>query len=243
MARGPAVLIVDEDPAIRRLLRRELSSAGYRVEDMEPGKDVLTSIAGRKFDVTILDIDPSASGGPEIISAVRELSQIPILALSSKNDEHTPVSALESGADDWIRKPFNTEEVLARIKSALRRRAREQGKPVYLVSGALEIDLLHRRVRLSGNQVRLPVKPYEVLRVLAEGAGRVITHREILRAVWGKRSIHRVPYLRVAIRMLRRQLETDPAHPRYIITEPRVGYRLDIQSHPEHRGQPPQPDA
>jgi len=235
MARGSAVLIVDEDPAIRRLLRRELSSAGYRVEDMEPDKDILASIVERKFDVAILDIDSPACGGLEIIGAVRELSPIPILALSSRDDEHTPVSALESGADDWIRRPFNTKEVLDRVKNALRRRAREQGKSVHLVSGALEIDLLHRRVRLSGRQVRLSVKPYEVLRVLAEGAGRVITHREILRAVWGKRSVDRVTYLRVAIRMLRGQLEVDPAHPRYIVTEPRVGYRLDIQTDPEHK--------
>ena len=243
MARGPAVLVIDDDPAIRRLLRRELNSAGYRVEEMEPGKDALASIAGHKFDVAILDIDSPACGGAEIISATRELSSIPILALSSKDDEYTAVSALDSGADDIIRKPFNTGEVLARLKNALRRRAREQGKRVHLVSGALEIDLLHRRVQLGGQQVQLPVKPYEVLRVLAESAGRVITHQEILRSVWGKRAIDRVSYLRVAIGMLRRQLEADPARPRYILTERRVGYRLEIQTGLEHRHRPPDPNA
>jgi two-component system KDP operon response regulator KdpE len=240
MALGPAVLIIDDDPAIRRLLRRELSSGGYRVEDMEPGK-ALARVAERKFDLVILDTDAPVSSGPAIISAVRELSSIPILALSSRDDEHTAASALESGADDWIQKPFNTREILARIKNALRRRAREQGKPVHLASGALEIDLLHRRVRLSGQQVRLSVKRYEVLRVLAEGAGKVITHREILSAVWGRRRIDRVGYLRVAIRMLRRQLESDPAHPRYILTEPRVGYRLDIQACTERQHRRPDP--
>jgi two-component system, OmpR family, KDP operon response regulator KdpE len=237
------VLIIDEDPAIRRLLRRELSAAGYRVEDMEPGKDALASVTDRKFDVAILDMDSRACGGTEIIGAVRELSSIPILALSFRDNEHTAVAALESGADDWIRKPFNTREVLARIKNALRRKAKELGKPVLLFSGPLEIDLLHRRVRLSGKQVRLPLKSYEVLRVLAEGAGRVITHREILSVVWGGRRIDRVGYLRTAIRLLRRQLEADPAHPRYILTELRVGYRLDLGTRSEHRGRPADPNA
>jgi two-component system KDP operon response regulator KdpE len=242
MARGPAVLIIDDDPAIRRLLRRDLSAAGYRVEDMGPGIDTLAHVAEPRFDVAILDIDLPAFGGPEIISAVREFSSIPILAVSSWEDNQAGVSALDRGADDWIRKPFDMREVLARIKNSLRRKAREQGKPVHLVSGALEVDLLHRRVRLDGQQVRLSAKPYDVLRVLAEGAGKVITHQEILRAVWGKRCMDRVPYLRVAIRMLRRQLEADPTHPRYILTEPRVGYRLDIQTGPEQRGRRPDPN-
>jgi two-component system KDP operon response regulator KdpE len=161
MARGPAVLIIDDDPAIRRLLRRDLSAAGYRVEDMGPGIDTLAHVAEPRFDVAILDIDLPAFGGPEIISAVREFSSIPILAVSSWEDNQAGVSALDRGADDWIRKPFDMREVLARIKNSLRRKAREQGKPVHLVSGALEVDLLHRRVRLDGQQVRLSAKPYD----------------------------------------------------------------------------------
>src|ERR1700693_1302752 len=242
MTQGPAVLIIDDDPAIRPRLRRDLSAAGYRVEDMVPGIGTLAHVAEPRFDVAILDIDLPAFGGPEIISAVREFSSIPIVALSSWDDNQTGISALDRGADDWIRKPFDMREVLARIKNALRRKAREQAKPVHLVSGTLEVDLLHRRVWIDGQQVRLSVKPYEVLRVLAEGVGKVITHQEILRAVWGKRGMVRVSYLRVAIRMVRRQLEADPTHPRCILTEPRVGYRLNIETRPEYRSRRPDPN-
>lgn len=229
MARGAAVLIIDEDPAIRRLLSRELKSAGYQVADMEPSLGGLAKIVENKSDIVVIDIDSPIYGGPAIIAALRESSPTPLLALSSRGDGDTTVSALESGADDLVLKPFHTGEILARIKNALRRRAREQGKSVHLVSTGLEIDLLHRRVRRDGGEVRLAAKPYEVLRVLAERAGRVRTHQEILRAVWGRRCIGRVEYLRVAIRVLRRQLEPDPTHPRFILTEPRVSYRLEIK--------------
>jgi two-component system KDP operon response regulator KdpE len=135
------------------------------------------------------------------------------------------VDALDSGADDYVLRPFGTKELLARVKSAMRRRAREQGKPVRVVSGDIEINLLHRRVRSGGHEVRLPPKSYEVLRVLAESAGRVVAHKSILAAVWGPRHVDR-EYLHREIRALRCKLEADPGHPLHILTEPRVGYRL-----------------
>jgi two-component system KDP operon response regulator KdpE len=235
MARGLSVLIIDEDPAVRRLLRRGLRAAGYRVQDIEPASGALGCIAKYQFDLLILDIDVPAGGGTEAIRMARACSSAPILALSCRGGEDATVDALDSGADDYIHKPFGTKELLARVGSALRRRAREQGKSAHLVTGGLEIDLLGRRVRSGGHDVHLPVKLYAVLRELAEKAGKILTHEELLRAVWGEQCVHRVQYLRVAIRELRRKLEDDPTHPRYITTETGIGYRLEVQKRTEHR--------
>ena len=232
-ARGPSILVLDEDPAVRLLLHRELTAAGYRVRESEPSPTALSSIAERPVDLLILDIDSTGGGGPDAVRIARGRSAVPILAVSACRDERAMIAAFEQGADDCIKLPFSVDELLARAKAALRRRARERGRPIQLTTGELEIDLLHRRVRLRGRSVRLSVKPYEVLRVLAEGAGRVLRHDEILRSVWGERSLGRMDYLRAAIRQLRRLLEADPAHPRYILTEMGVGYRLEIRQHDE----------
>jgi two-component system, OmpR family, KDP operon response regulator KdpE len=229
MARGPSVLVIDDDPAIRRMLRQVLTTAGYRVQDVTPGQGVVLQVAEHQFDLLILDIDDPADIGPDPIGIMRNLSPAPILALSVRGEEGAAVSALEKGADDYVRKPFGVNELLARVMSVLRRRARERGTPPVLVTGELEIDLLQHRIRRRGQEIHLSVKLYEVLHVLAENAGRVLTHAEILRAVWGERSAGRIEYVRVAIRKLRRQLEADPAHPRYILTEPGIGYRLELR--------------
>lgn len=238
MARGPRVLVIDDDPAIRRLLRQVLTTAGYRVRDAVPGQDALERVAERQFDLLILDIDETAGLGADPIGVLRGLSPVPIVALSVRGDDDAAATALEKGADDFVRKPFGLNELLARITTALRRRARERGKPALFSTGDLEIDLLHRRIRVCGQEIHLSVKRYEVLQVLAEGAGKVLTHEAILRAVWGARHAERVEYLRVAIRDLRRKLEADPAHPRYILTEPRVGYRLETGAHPDPINRP-----
>jgi two-component system, OmpR family, KDP operon response regulator KdpE len=232
------VLIVDRDPAIRLLVRRHLTAAGYRVHGIEPGPPLSEFMCKTGPDLVILDYDDAECGGREAIRSMREISAVPILALSIGNDENTTVDALNSGADDCIRKPFGIKELLARVNNALRRRALEQGKPALIVSGDLEIDLIHRKVRSGGRNVRLARKPYEVLRVLTENAGKVSSHEMIMRAVWGDGSIDRLGYLRLAIRQLRRQLEADPAHPAHIVTEPRVGYRLVVAT----GGQAPRPD-
>jgi two-component system KDP operon response regulator KdpE len=243
MARGPCVLIIDDDPGTQTLLRHGLTTAGYRVRVAEPGQAALECVAARQFDLVVLNIDSPAGGGPEAIWAVRELSATPILALSVRSKEDAMVTALDTGADDFVRKPFGMEGLLARVRALLRRRAREQGKPAQVVvSDDLEIDLLHRRVRLRGQEIHLEVKPYEVLKMLAEGAGRVLTHEEILRAVWGARRAERV-HLRIAIWYLRRKLEADPAHPRYIRTEIGVGYRLEIRKRDKYEDQAKAPRA
>ena len=228
MLKGPSILVVDEDPAIRLLLRRGLNAAGYRVQDAAPAQAESGFLARREFDLLILDIDAAACGGTETIRNLRQHSAVPIIALSARPDEKASVAALDSGADDYVRKPFGREELLARIRTVLRRRAVEQGKPVPLVSGDLEIDLLHRRIRRQGQEVKLSAKPYAVLRLLAENAGKVLTHAELLCAVWGEQHAGRVSYLRLAIRTLRRQLETDPAHPRILVSERGVGYRFVV---------------
>jgi two-component system, OmpR family, KDP operon response regulator KdpE len=227
-ARGPSVLVIDDDPAIRRMLRQVLGRAGYRVQDATPNRAALARVAERQFDLLILDIDEPRIG-PDPILTLRDLSPAPILALSVRSEESAVVSALEKGADDYVRKPFGLDEFLARVKTALRRTVREQGKPPVLLTGDIEIDLLQRRIRLRGQEIHLSVKLYGVLQALAEDAGRALTHEEILRAVWGGHCAGRVDYLRVAIRKLRRQLEADPARPRYILTEPGIGYRLEVR--------------
>jgi two-component system KDP operon response regulator KdpE len=224
----PSILIIDDELSIRRFLRRELTTGGYRVQDVEPGRGALEFVASGQFDLVVLDIDFCAGGGPEAIRAVRELSPVPILVLSEGGEEDAMVKALDAGADDYVRKPFGVKELLARVRNARRRRALEQGTPAQVVSGELEIDLLHRRIRLHGRDVHLSVRCYEVLRTLAEHPGKVLSHEEILCAVWGPTRADRVQYLRFAIRELRSKLEADPAHPQHILTETRVGYRLEV---------------
>ena len=163
-----------------------------------------------------------------LIRAVRRRSQVPIVILSSRGDEESVVNALESGADDFIRKPFADRELLARVKNAMRRRAKQQGITTLVTTGGLEIDLIRRRIRASGREIHLPPRVYEVLRLLTENAGVPLAHTDILREVWGPDRIDRIQYLRLAIRELRRKLEPNPARPRYILTEIGVGYRLEI---------------
>lgn len=228
MVGGPRIFVIASDRAIRTLMRRVLTAAGYRVEDGVPGPAALRAIAKRKFDLLVLDINPSLGVGPQAVPGSRERSTLPILVLCDNED--AAVAALDGGADDYVRNPVSIKELVARVKHALRRKARQEGKTVPLVIGDLEIDLLCRRISSCGRDVHLPVRLYEVLKVLAEGAGKVLTHEEILRAVWGGRHANRLHYLRVAIQALRRKLEPDPAHPRYILTEIGVGYRLEIRT-------------
>lgn len=227
---GPSVLVIDSDPGVRLLLRRELTAAGYCVEGNEPNEGALTRIATLGFDLLMLDIDSPESGGPDSIRIVRELSPVPILALSVHGEEDAIVEALHTGADDYIQKPFRLKELLARTMNALRRRALEQGKPLLVVGGDLKIDLLRRRIYLHDQAVHLAIKSYEVLRVLAECPGQVLTHNQILIAVWGEHRTDRIEYLRHVIQNLRQKLEPDPKHPLYILVERGVGYRLNART-------------
>jgi two-component system, OmpR family, KDP operon response regulator KdpE len=235
MAQGSRVLIIDDDQGIRTLLYRALADAGYLARESEPGQAALRHIGDQGFDLLILDIDSRISDDADVLHTARGLSSAPILALSSRNDKEAAANALDRGADDYVKKPFGVQELLARVRNALRWKARVCGKFTHIVTEEFEIDLLHGRVRSRGQEVYLPVKSYEVLRVLAERAGNLLAYNEIIHAVWGDDSIDRQAYLRVAVRRLRRELEPDPAHPRYILTETGVGYRLVLQSRPAHK--------
>ena len=237
----PRVLVMDQDPAIRVLLRRCFVKAGYSVQDVQPGAVNREESFGQ-FDLLILDVDLPGESESELIRGIRNCSAIPILALSSRSDEATAIEALKSGADDFIRKPLGTGELIARAETALRRRAREKGQHVRLAAGSIEIDLWHRRVYLQGVEVPLPAKQHEVLRALAENADRVVGRDDLLGGVWGVSDLKRLHYLRQVIRALRRKLEPDPARPRYILTETCVGYRLRTQA-PARRCADPRPIA
>lgn len=226
MMRSPRVLVIDGDHAVRTLLRRTLTEAGYRVDEAPASRGALHKATEHNLDLVILGIDSAESQGIAGVRIVRDGSPIPIIALSNRDDEDTVIEALTGGADDFIRMPFNVRETVARVENVLRRRARERGKPAQFLIGDLQVDLLHRRVSFGGRDIHLSAKTFEVLRLLAEARGRTLTHREIVRRVWGASRQHRTQYLRVAIAKLRRRIEPDPLRPAYIITEPGIGYRL-----------------
>lgn len=223
---GPRILVVDDDPAIRVYLRKTLMAEGYRVHEAACGRAALRSLADEPLDLLILGLELSDMDGISVIRLVRERSPLPIVALSSRDAEEVVVDALGHGADDCIRKPFGIRELVARVRNALRRTAQAQGKTPLFVVGDLEVDLLHRRVHARGLEVHLSKTEYEVLRLLVEGGGKVLTHRDLLEAVWGPNRTDRVSTLRVVVRALRRKIETNPEQPRHILTETRVGYRV-----------------
>ena len=239
VAPSPLVLVVDDDPAILVYLCRNLVAEGYEVREFSSGSKFLDDLANKTADLVILGLDLVKDGGAQLIRRVREISNIPIIALSTRGDESSLVEAFESGADDYVRKPFGIFELLVRVHGVLRRAVRERGMPPTFVSGDLEVDLVRRRVRYRGKELHLPAKSYEVLRMLVEGADRVVTYQEILMAVWGQGRTDRVPYVRLAVRKIRRLIEVDPAKPAYILTEARVGYRLCVLAsaarHSDHR--------
>lgn len=222
------ILVVAESP-IRERLCQQLVSVG-RVETAVACSGRLECLKVRGFDLLILDVDAPGSGGVETIRTIRERSPVPIVVLSVYGDEELIVRALGSGADDYLRKPIGTQELLARVTNAMRRRAQEEGKQAHIISGELEIDLINRRIYRSGIEVHLSVRQFAVLRVLAQCPGRVLAHDAILREIWGPECSDRVEYLRLAVRELRLKLESNPASPRHILTERGVGYRLQVSA-------------
>ncbi len=222
------ILVVDDEPAIRRLLRSTLGVHDYSVLEAASVAQALEVLAREKVDLIILDLGLPDGDGFEVINKLRPDSQVPIIVLSSRGDERGKVQALDAGADDYVTKPFGVEELVARIRAALRHRLLAQGsKPVFQSEG-LSVDLVHRRISLNGAEVKLSPKEYDILQQLVIHAGKVLTHRHLLREVWGSENDDDVAYLRVYIRQLRGKLETDPARPALILTEPGVGYRLRV---------------
>jgi len=221
----PRVLVVDDEPQIVRGLKVILRSAGYTVEAAETKASALAALAARPTDALVLDLVLPDGGGVEVCEEVRRWSRMPILVLSAVGDEREKVRALDSGADDYVTKPFGTDELLARLRALMRRSVEPSGDPELRI-GEVVIDLADRRVRLAGREVHLTPIEFELLRILATHQGRLVTQRQLLRDVWGPEYTQETHYLRVHIAHIRAKLEADPSRPRYLITEPGVGYRF-----------------
>jgi two-component system KDP operon response regulator KdpE len=223
------VLIVDDEPQIRRFLRTSLSAHGYRVIEAAGGQEAMTLLATERPELVLLDLGLPDIDGLEVIRRLREWSMVPIIVVSVRGREAEKIEALDCGADDYVTKPFGMGELLARMRTALRHRLQaEVDEPVFRSAG-LSVDLVRRLVTIDGQEVKLTPKEYDLLRILVTHAGKVITHRQLLREVWGPASVHETHYLRVYIGQLRQKLEPDPTQPRYLLTEPGVGYRLRVE--------------
>jgi two-component system KDP operon response regulator KdpE len=219
------VLIVDDEPPIRRFLRTSLHAQGYHVLEAEDGVTALGLIARNPPDVIVLDLGLPDIDGVEVIRRLRHQgSTVPVIVLSSRTDERGKVEALDLGADDYVTKPFGMEELLARLRAALRHRLQQQGERPVFKSGELSVDLVRRVVRVRGEEVKLSPREYDLLRLLVAHAGKVLTHKFILREVWGGQTD--IQYLRIYIRSLRQKIEPDPERPQHVVTETGVGYRL-----------------
>jgi two-component system KDP operon response regulator KdpE len=226
---GPLrVLVVDDEPAIRRFLRAGLSSQGYIVSELEEGLPAVDVARRKGADLIVLDLGLPDIDGTEVIGRIRAAgSAVPIIVLSSRSDEAAKVDALDLGADDYVTKPFGIDELLARIRTAHRHRLQREGEAPVFRSGDLTVDLVRRIVTVRGSEVKFSPREYAVLRMLVQHAGKVLTHRMILREVWGADTD--VQYLRIYVRALRQKIEPDPERPVHILTETGVGYRLRIQ--------------
>ena len=221
----PRILVIDDEPQIHRFLGPALDAAGYepiRADDATAG---LREIARKPPDAVVLDLGLPDMDGQALIGRIRALSPVPIVVLSSRGDEAAKVAALDAGADDYVTKPFGAEELMARLRAALRHRLQQQGAERTFVSGDLSVDMVRHLVRRGTEDVKLSPKEYDILEQLAIHAGKVLTHKHLLREVWRDETVD-PQYLRVYIRQLRQKIETDPSSPRHVLTEPGVGYRL-----------------
>ena len=228
MAKLDTILVVDDEPPIRRLLRTSLGASGYRILEAEDAAGAMGMLATEKPDLMILDLGLPDKSGLELISEIRKTSAVPIVVLTARDDERSKVEALDLGADDYVSKPFGMAELLARLRAALRHAFQVQGELPAFVSGDLTVDLVRRQVERGGREVKLSPKEFDLLRHLVMHAGKVLTHRHLLREVWGPAQADEVQYLRVFIRGLRQKLEPNPICPAHILTEPGVGYRLQL---------------
>jgi two-component system KDP operon response regulator KdpE len=233
MANAFTVLVIDDEPPILRFLRTSLGAVGYRVVMAENAADALAMLDAEKPDVVVLDLGLPDRSGFAVIADIRKRSPVPIIVLSARADERAGVEALDLGADDYVSKPFGMAELMARVRAALRHAFQSQGELPVFVSGDLAVDLVRRLVLRDGREIKLSPKEFDLLRVLVGHAGKVLTHRQLLREVWDPAQADEVQYLRVFIRGLRQKLEPDPTRPTHILTELGVGYRLQLP--PEQR--------
>jgi two-component system KDP operon response regulator KdpE len=221
----PVVLIIDDEVQIRRLLRVTLESDGYKVFEAATGKEGLVEAAQRRPDAVVLDLGLPDMDGLTVLQRLREWSEVPVLILSVREGEEDKVGALDHGADDYVNKPFGTAELLARLRAA-RRRALPATDNVVFQSGPLQVDLSGRLVTVKGREIKLTPTEYSLLRLLVRNAGKVVTHRQILREVWGPTYGEQTHYLRVYMAHLREKIEENPGRPELLLTEAGIGYRL-----------------
>ena len=221
----PTILIVDDEPQIRRLLRVNLDSAGYAVDEADLGRLCLSKVATHAPDAIILDLGLPDLSGLEVLRQLREWTQVPVLVLTVLAGESDKVAALDAGADDYLTKPFGAAELTARLR-ALLRRVRKEDEPPKLTFGDLAVDFSARLVWKSGVEVKLTEREYDFFRMLVRHRGKVVTHQQILRELWGPKAVDNTHYLRVHMTHLRQKLETDPHRPRHLKTESCIGYRF-----------------
>jgi two-component system KDP operon response regulator KdpE len=224
---GQRVLVVDDESAIRRYLRTALTAQGFVIYEAANGQETLKAVVETHPDVIILDLGLPDFDGVEVTRRLREWSNTPIIILSVREAEQDKIAALDAGADDYLTKPFGTGELMARMRVAMRRLAGKPDEPVLQVDD-LKMDLSRRIVTVNGNQISLTPTEYEILRLLLQNAGKVLTHRQLLRQVWGAAYESEMHMLRVNISNLRHKIESDPSRPHYLITEPGVGYRIRV---------------
>ncbi len=226
---GLHVLVVDDEQAIRRYLRASLNAHGYVVSEANCGMEAINKAASEHPDLIILDLGLPDIDGLEVTRRLREWNHTPILILSVREQEKDKIAALDAGADDYLTKPFGTGELMARMRAAIRRTVHTNGEPVYNLEG-LTVDLSRRAVTVQGQEASLTPTEYDLLRLLVQNAGKVLTHQQLLRQVWGGNYEDEMHLLRVNVSNLRRKIEPDPARPHYIITEPGVGYRMRMEA-------------
>jgi len=226
------ILVIDDEPQIRRVMRAALSATGYEVSDARSGEEAVEKLGDERFDLILLDVNLPGMSGMDACRVIRRetlVPDVPIIMLTVRNAEKDIVEALDAGADDYVVKPFGTPELLARIRAALRRAPLPQDSAPQRISlKDVEVDFLSRQVTVRGRNVRLTPKEFDLLRYLATHPNKVIGHRELLQAVWGPDYGDEVEYLRVFVNQLRKKIEPQPAKPRYLLTEPWVGYRLNL---------------
>ena len=221
-----SILIVDDEPKIRRALRTSLVLQGFEVGDARSGDEALEDLRADRYDLVLLDINMPGESGFETCRAIRAGSEIPIVMLTVRSSEKDKVRALEAGADDYVTKPFAMGELVARIRAHLRRSPAASSTPKSVNLGEAEVDFETRQVTARGLRMRLTPREFDLMRFLVEHANQVVRHREILRAVWGPDHGDEVEYVRAFVKQLRKKIEPEPAHPKYLLTEPWVGYRL-----------------
>jgi two-component system KDP operon response regulator KdpE len=227
MSSGARILIVDDERPIRRFLRTSLSAHGFEIFEAVNGEEALQLAASQRPDLVILDLGLPDIDGIEVTRRLREWTQTPIIILSVRDQENDKISALDAGADDYLTKPFGVGELTARIRAAMRHAAPVEGQPIFQSEG-LVVDLAHRLITLNGSEVSLTPTEYDLLKLLIQHAGKVLTHRQLLRQVWGAPYEDQAHLLRVNISNLRHKIEADPTQPTYILTEPGVGYRFHV---------------